>query len=125
NVGDDARTSGASANSIGSSVANSLDGLLSDQTSALIDFLDDPAVADEIDSNPTLLPTETLPVTVSTFDPGLTQGSCPADVNVTIQGHAIMIPFTPACDALGWFKPIFLAMCTLMAAYIILGHKGT
>ncbi len=57
------------------------------------------------------------------YDSGLGGGSCPAGVNFTVQGNAVHYSFQPACDAMTWFRPILLGMCTLIAGFILVGHK--
>ena len=60
---------------------------------------------------------------LQTYDSGLGGGSCPAGVNFTVQGNAVHYSFQPACDAMTWFRPILLGMCTLIAGFILVGHK--
>lgn len=46
--------------------------------------------------------------------------ACPADIALP---HGLSFSYTPICDALGWFRPLVLALAWLGAGYIVFGVK--
>lgn len=55
------------------------------------------------------------PVSVSSNE------TCPADPTFSIKGQAYSISMQPTCDLATSTKPIFIAICTLIGAYILVG----
>lgn len=82
---------------------------------------------DWMQEEPPAPPDETIPYEIvgeeQTYNSGLGSGTCPSPVPFAIQGNQVMISYQPACDAMGYFKYFAIAISTLIAAYIIVGHK--
>lgn len=73
-------------------------------------------------------PAEAIPYEIvggtSDFNSGLGAGSCPEPTPFTMGGQTEYFSYQLACDAAIWFSYIFIALASLIAGYILLGHKG-
>jgi len=59
------------------------------------------------------------------YGSGLGTGSCPAPTPFGYNGNTFQISYDPACQAMSYFRPLGLAIASLIAGFILIGHRGT
>ena len=74
------------------------------------------------------LPETELQIEPDTWTSGIGGGSCPAPetFTITVVGHQGQAEFDwqPACDFATTFKPFFIAMCSIVAVFILAGLRS-
>lgn len=74
------------------------------------------------------LPETELQIQPDTWTSGIGGGSCPAPetFTITVVGHQGQAEFDwqPACDFATTFKPFFIAMCSIVAVFILAGLRS-
>jgi len=71
------------------------------------------------------VPVETTEDLVVDWDSSLGAGSCPTAESMGYGGETWSYSFEPACDAADIFRPILIALCSIGAAFIIVGARAT
>lgn len=68
---------------------------------------------------PGSIPASSVSVGLSPWSIGPASGTCPAPLSVTVFGNALSFSFTPLCTFASEIAPLLIALCALLAAWIV------
>lgn len=68
------------------------------------------------------LPSNTLQT--SSWDSGLSSGTCPAPIVVSVLGASVSVTWQPLCDLASMLRPLLIGLAGLSAALILLGQRA-